>query len=161
MTKYQKIFSFVFVGFIVLFFILLIYARTISDDAHLIKERLQTVTPDSLAQILITPKNPEWNINLTLDTIRIQDKAIISEITDYLNNMNENYPGRGLPQTWEANLILDYKKNNDIKLEVVDSFEGICVSFTNTMGNPKFRCNGLKTTFEDLANYTENLGKRK
>lgn len=160
MTIYQKIFSVVFTGFILLFLGLLIYAKTKSDDKNIIKKRLETVIPDSLTQIIITPINPEWKINLTLDTIRIHDLKSLTAITTNLNSMSENYPRRGTPKTWQAYLILNYKNNKNIKLEVVDSFKGICVFYTNTMGNPKYRCDGLKSILEIATNYTENLGLR-
>jgi hypothetical protein len=161
MSNYQKIFSLVYTGFFVLILGILIYAKTKSDDKNLIKKRLETVIPDSLVQIIITPKNPEWPINLTIDTIRIHDELIITQFTKLLNNMNEEYPGRGLCKTWEANIILDYKNNKDIKLEVVDSYKGICVFYTNTMGLPQYKCNGMKPILENVANFTQPLGKRR
>jgi hypothetical protein len=161
MNRYHKIFFSVVTLILLAVVASLIYGRTVSDDTDWIKERLQTVTSDSLNQIIIAPENPDWPINLTLDTIRISDKQGLSRLTQILNGISEKYRGKGQRKTWEAKVVLDYKNNQDITLIVVDSFKGVCVFLTNTMGNPKYKCDGLRTPFEELANYSENVGKRK
>ena len=161
MTTYQKIISTLIVGLLILIFGMLIYGGVKSDSPYMIMQRLKKVDPDSLSQIVITPKNLDWQINLTLDTIKISDRDIIKRITDNLNQNDENYPGRGLRKTWEAELILDYKTGSDIRLIVSDASEGVCVFLTKTTGNPKFRCNGLKDILEDLSDYNGNVGKNK
>jgi len=161
MTRYHKIFLPIFFGLLILIFGAIIYGAATSDKAWEINYRLNKVTPDSLNQILILPSNPEWKVNLTLDTLSITDKSIINSITKELNIANEAYRGRGIRKTWDAVIILDFKNNSDIKLEVVDAYKGICLFYTNTMGLPKYKCDGLKSIFETLANYKEPLGKRR
>jgi hypothetical protein len=158
MTNYQKIFPVFLIGFLVLIFGLLIYANATSDKISVISKRLHTVSPDSLKQIIISPTNPNWNINLTIETIKITNKLEIEEITSQLNNMNKKYRGRGIGRSWEAIMLLDFENGSSIKLKVVDAQKGICVFYNNTMGNPKYQCNGLKDVLEKLSNYSGNKG---
>jgi hypothetical protein len=160
MKNYHKIFFSVFIGFFALVVGLLVYGSKTSDSISEISWRLKTVTLDSLKQIIIAPMNPDWKINLTLDTIYVVDENEMQEIIGLLNTIDEDYPGRGLRKTWEAKMILDYKESKDIVLDVVDSFEGVCLFYTNTMGNPKYKCDGLKRIFEHLATYKEPVGNR-
>jgi hypothetical protein len=88
MNRYHKIFFSVVTLILLAVVASLIYGRTVSDDTDWIKERLQTVTSDSLNQIIIAPENPDWPINLTLDTIRISDKQGLSRLTQILNDNN-------------------------------------------------------------------------
>jgi len=161
MSNYQKIWGTVSSSLMIIIFASLIYGSVTTVRVSTVTKRLKTVTADSLNQILIVPSNPDWNINLTLDTIRITDKTVINSITNQLNNPNENYPGRGISKTWEADLILDFKNNSNIKLEVLDAQHGICVFYTNTMGTPKFKCDGLKKILESISNYKKPLGRKR
>lgn len=157
MKKYFVLFfSFIF-GFTILMVALLIYKTQDLEDPEHIQERLNCVNKDSLNRILIAPSNPKWNINLTIDTIKISDGKEMSKITTILNNLHKPCNGNGRRNTWEAILILDYKSAPDIMLKVVESFDGTCVFYSRSVPNPNFSGNGLKPIFEQLANYKQPL----
>lgn len=156
----KKIVPSIMIGLLIIIFGSIIYGGATTERFSEVNKRLYRVTPDSLNSILIVPSNPDWNINLTLDTIKIIDKNIIRLITNELNKANEKFPGRGLGSTWEVDLILNFKDHSKIKLKVVDTHKGICMFYTNTMGNPKYKCDGLKSIFETLSNYKEPLRKK-
>ena len=159
--KAKKIVPNIMVGLLIIIFGSIIYGGATTERFSEVNKRLNRVTPDSLNSILITPINPDWNMNLTLDTIKIIDKKIIRSITNELNNANEKFRGRGLGNTWEADLILNFKDHSMIRLKVVDTHKGICMFYTNTMGNPKYKCDGLKSILETLSNYKEPLGRKR
>ncbi len=161
MSNYQKIWGLLASSLMIIIFGSLIYGSVTTERVSVVTNRLNKVTADSLNQILIVPSNPDWNINLTLDTIRITGKTVINSITNELNKTKENYPGRGLGKTWKADMILDFKNNSNIKLEVIDAQKGICVFYTNTMGSPKFKCDGLKEILESISDYKEPLGRKR
>ncbi len=149
------------ISILVIISILILYVSTISEHPTKIKNTLISLSADSLTEMIILPKYPDWKINLTLNPIRIIDKKTIIEITNVLNNLNSEYHGRIIPKGWEAYLVLNFKGGNEYLFEVIDAEKGIALVFTKTMFYPKYKCNGLKNIFEHLANYKENLGKEK
>lgn len=152
MTRYQKIFSFVFVGLFILILGLLIFASRTTNNPNIVLRRLHRVVPDSLVQITISQKNSSRISILTSDTIKIQNKETITNIINNLNIIHENFSGRGIPKTWEVEMTLEYKNHKNIKLIVCESDKGICVSLTNTMGTPKYKCDELKAIIEEILN---------
>jgi|GEM_PF-3056195 len=157
-TRYHKYLFIIFISFAFLITGLLIYASKASQDAGEIMRTLKTLSPDSLNAILITQANPDWKVNLTIDTIKVKDSKTKVEITSVLNKIHEYYPGRSSRKDWDANLILIFKNGRKLRFEVVDGYEGICLSFTKTMLLPQFKLDGLKEIFERLADYKGNVG---
>ena len=159
-TLYHKVIGIIFISLCLIIFGLLIYSSTIAEKTSDIKNTLNTLSPDSLKEILILPVAPDWKVNLTLDTISITDIKTKAEITKELTGINKEYPGRVYTKDWEAKLILKFKNKKVLEFKVVDAQKGISLFFTKTMLRPHYKCDGLKEIFERLANYNGNVGRK-
>ncbi len=148
------------VVFLMIFFGLLIYASLTSDSVNEIKTELTQLDAEEVNSVIIEPVNLDWNINLTLEPIVVTDNAHITQLVNVLNQIDSDYPGRPLNNGWEAFLKIELAEGKIRKFKVIESFEGVALLFTNTMGHPKYLMNELEPLLEELAENNEPLGNR-
>jgi len=166
MSNYQKIWGTVFVIMIIVFFGLLIFDGTTSENSESILKTLNNPNTKRVSDIIIAPENPEWNINLTVDTLRVKDENKVNDIILKLKKLTEKNLTKGAKTFWESTLIINFDKSYDAKLKdkkkltfkVFDTDEGLFIEFTNTMGYKTYSCQELKPLLESLANYQKPLG---
>lgn len=138
----------------------LVYSGLTSESSREILKELRVLHVDSIKSISIKPVNAEWKVNLTLNTIKVTEKERLEEIVNVLNEISEKFPDRGLREGWEARMILHYKTGKTRSFDIVDSKQGVVLFLRGTMGRPKYKMDGLKRIFEELANYTEPVGRK-
>ena len=167
MSNYQKIWC-TFAGlFMFWFFSTLIYNGATTDYHDSVLKAISTLDRKNVKNILITPKNPEWRINLTVDTLVVNDEANINNIILALKSLKEKPLKKGERILWQSYLIINLEKSNTIKLknnknlifEVFDTEKGLFIKIMNAMGlSTYYGCEQLKPLLEKLAFYQYPLG---
>ena len=166
MNNYQKKWGIVFGLMIFVFFGLLIYAGTTSESSGSVLQTINTLNAKSIRNILIAPENPEWKINLTVDTLNINDKNKVDELILALKKLKERNLTKGAKRFWKSILIINFdksyspklKNNENLTFSVFDTEEGLFIEMTNTMGYTTYACQELKPLLEKLTNYQKPLG---
>ena len=168
MNSHQKIWKTVFGLTALVFFILLIYGSITSEDRGSILQTIGTLDTNKVRNILIAPENPDWKINLTLDTLTINNKSNVSKIIFALKELKEKHLTKGANRFWESTLIINFyksnttglKNNEKLTLKVIDTGEGLFIEMPNAMGYTTYACQQLKPLLETLTNYQNPQGKQ-
>ena len=160
MTRYQKTWLIGFLTITIGFLICLIYAAKTSENWKEVKWKINNLTIDQIDYISIEPSNPEWKVNLTLDTIRLKDSLRISIVTNKINKIDQTYYGKALGGEWTAEMNIYLNKGEKIRLHLIDSNDGFFIKLKNTMGNHLYYCNELKEILQNFAEYKQPLGRK-
>lgn len=166
MNSYQKIWGTIFGLIIVSIFALLIYAGTNSENSGSILQTISNLDTKRVRNIIVAPENPEWKINLTIDTVTLNDRTNVDDIIFALKKLTKKHLTKGATRFWESNLIINFDKSssaylkNNAKLtfKVIDTEEGLFIEMANTMGYTTYACQQLKPLLERLTNYQNPLG---
>ena len=158
MSTYHRIWLIAFVSTALLIFGCIIYGSITTDKWYEIKDRLNNMDVDQIDYMLIAPDNIEWNVNLTIDTIRIVERDALEEVVTIINQVDTKYPGRALGREWEAYMYIHFKNEELIKLELINSVDGFFIRLTNVMGLQLYYCNELKDILERYVEYKYPVG---
>jgi hypothetical protein len=160
MKRYHKIWLISFLTIISAIIISLIYASYTSDDWRDIQKRINNLSIDQIDYISIGPNNPDWKVNLTLDTIKITDTTELNSLISIISSIDEKYGGKAAGGEWDGMMIIKFKSGDKLTLLLRDSVDGFFIKLQNVMGHQLYYCNDLKKYLEDYTNYTQPVGGR-
>lgn len=158
MTRYQKIWLFGFLTIVIAIVISLIYASKTSDDWREIQRKINNLDIDQVDYILIGPSNPDWKVNLTIDSIKITNTKELNSLISIIRLIDEKYGGKAAGGEWDGVMIIQFKSGDKINLFLCDSEEGFFIKLQNVMGHQLYYCNDLKKYLEDYTNYSQPVG---
>ena len=161
MNNYQKVWGTVFGVMLLGFFAVLIFAGTTSENRGSILQTINTINSKSVRNILIVPENPRWKINLTVDTLIVDERNKVDDILLTLQKLTQKHLTKGAKRFWECNLIIHFDKSYSANLKnkekltfkIFDTEEGLFIEMTNTMGYTTYACQELKPLLERLTNF--------
>ena len=165
MNSYQKKWGTVF-GFLVLVITsLLIYSGATSDKLGSILQTINLLDSEKIRDILIAPENPDWKINLTIDTLTVDDNNEVNDIVFALRTLKGKHLTKGAKIFWESTLIINLDKPNAFNLKdnakltfkIMNTEEGLFIEMTNKMGYETYACQPLKPILEKLTHYQNPL----
>ncbi|MEL6591190.1 MAG: hypothetical protein AAFQ68_13960 [Bacteroidota bacterium] len=153
--------------FVLIFVSLLIYGSAKSDNWQTIAYNLRSLKPSEIEKMVIQPKNPDWPINLSLETITITDQAQIAEILPAIQSFVPQSHRKVPNRDWEMRLRIIPKDPNRLKLKNPKSItlkfkdleSGLFFEMTRVMGYQTFKCpDRLSEIFEEIADYRGPVG---
>ena len=161
MIKHQKVWTISASIFILICFGLLIWAVATTDTHEIIDQTIQSSDTTNVTSIAIVPYNPNRIINLTEETLVINDKHAISDFLASFKRLSEKSYKKGTKTFWNAYLIVNYDKKVYSKLRdptklifhAYNTEAGLYVDRQNVMGNRHYSNNDLKDKLEKTTGY--------
>ena len=166
MNSYQKIWGTAFGLLVLVIFSLLIYSGAKSDNRSSILQTINLLDSEKIRNILIAPENPYFKINLTIDTLTVDDDNEMNDIIFALRTLKRKHLTKGASIFWESTLIINLDKPNAFNLKdnakltfkILNTEEGLFIEMTNTMGYETYACQQLKPLLEKLTDFQNPLG---
>jgi hypothetical protein len=162
MNKHQKVWTISASIFILICFGFLIWAVATTDRHEIIDQTIQSSDTTNVTSITIVPYNPNWIINLTEETLVVNDNHVINDFLVSFKRLSEKSYKKGTKTFWNAYLIVSYDKKVSSKLRdptklifhVYNTEAGLFVDRQNVMGNRHYSNNDLKDKLEKITGYS-------